>query len=102
MTHPDRTRWIDSFEAEVERLGCKLRTMEGGIRALRMDSADFFEVVICSPPLSARVYFHESVTDADAAQCARLAVEGRWLSGQAISDWHWDQRGVGTEREEEV
>ena len=92
MGHPDKSKWIDEFEAEVERLGCKLRTMGDGARALRMETADFFEVVICSPPLSARVYFHESIVDDDAAEIAKLAVDGRFLSGQALSDWHWYQK----------
>ena len=100
--HPDRTKWMDEFEASCEELGVTLLHIRGGLRALRMDTADFFEVCLQSGPLSVWVALHESTTRLlDPEYVAQVVTSPHYSTAGSVSDWHWARQGVGTEREEE-
>jgi hypothetical protein len=96
-----KRQWLQAFQKAVERLGVEVVDVGDGACALRHDTSDFVEVLLQHGPLRVWVGFHESWTaEASPAAAAGYLISGRYSTTDAVSEWHWNRQGVGTELDE--
>jgi len=93
MGHPSTSRWLRELKKRLAKWDVEMIPFDDHNVALRMDTADFFEIAIRYGILTARIYFHESVIkdcpNVDAV--AEMIVTGRYSSGQVLMDWAWTE-----------